>query len=117
MCMKCMYGELWHDALVAAGNSVMQIWIMRFCNYSCIGTSARVFNEILHSFVSWRKKEKGKCEEKKNTDRCCEKAPSEIQKKDRWQHDLATSTANKNSQVSQFSLAASYCHRLRFLIY
>jgi len=61
-------------------------------------------------------KEKGKCEEKRNINRCCKQAPSEIQKKDQWQHDLATSTANKISQVSQFSLA-SYCIRLRFLIY
>jgi hypothetical protein len=77
----------------------------------------RVFNEILHTSVSWRKKKRENVKRRRIPDRCCEQAPSEIQRKEQWQHDLATSTANKNSQVSQFTLAASYCYRLRFLIY
>jgi hypothetical protein len=60
MCMKCMYGELWHDALVAAGNSVMQIWTMRFCNGSCIGTSATEFSMRSSKVLSHGGKRKGK---------------------------------------------------------
>jgi len=107
-------GSFWHDALEAAGNSDANLdheilqWFLHW------NLCHRVFNEILHSSVSWRKKKRENVKRRRIPDRCCEQAPSEIQK-DRWQHDLATSTANKNSQVSQFSLAASYCYRLRFL--
>lgn len=70
MCMKCMYGELWHDALVAAGNSVMQIWTMRFCNGSCIGTSATEFSMRSCIVLSHGGKRKGKMlrEEEYQTD-------------------------------------------------
>lgn len=58
----------------------------------------RVFNEIFQSSVPWRKKKRENVKRRGISDRCCKQAPSEIQKKDRWQHDLATSTANKISQ-------------------
>ncbi len=70
MCTKCMYGEIWHDALVAAGNSVMQIWTMKFCNGSCIGTSATEFSMRSCILLSHGGKRKGKMwrEEEYQTD-------------------------------------------------